>query len=90
VLIESEALLGTAPLVRFATAGTEDLAAAVREHLPAARAMLLSNHGAVAWGADIHEAYFRLEYLERLAEVTLLGELAGGARPMPGSERFSD
>ena len=85
VLTETAALLGEVPLVRPALAGTEDLAAAVREHLPRARAMLLANHGAVTWGGDLTEAFFRLEYLERLAEVTLLGALAGGAQRLPDS-----
>lgn len=83
VLNEQAHLLGAVPLVRPTAAGTEDVALAVRDHLPAARALLLGNHGAVAWGGDLVEAYFRLEYLERLAEVTLLGELAGGARRLP-------
>lgn len=83
VLEESRMLLGEVPLVRPSQAGTEDVAIAVRELLPDARTLLLANHGAVAWGRDLTEAYFRLEYLERLAEVTLLGELAGGVQPLP-------
>lgn len=83
VLNESCLLLGAVPLVRPTAAGTEDVALAVRPHLPGAVALLLGNHGAVAWGADLTEAYFRLEYVERLAEVTVLGGLVGGARPLP-------
>ncbi|MDD5719742.1 MAG: class II aldolase/adducin family protein [Candidatus Krumholzibacteria bacterium] len=83
VLQECMLSLGEVPLARPAAAGSEQVAESVREYLPEARAILLANHGAVAWGRDLVEAYFRLEYLERLAEVTLLGELAGGARPLP-------
>lgn len=83
ILGESAIMLGKVPLLRPTAAGTEDVATAARDHLPRARALLLGNHGAVAWGSDPFEAYFRLEYLERLAEVTLLGEMAGGARRLP-------
>jgi L-fuculose-phosphate aldolase len=82
ILEESRLLLGEVPLVRPTRAGTEDVAEAVREWLPAARALVLANHGVVAWGRDLTEAYFRLEYVERLAEVTLLGQLAGGVQPL--------
>ena len=87
VLNESCLLLGSVPLVRATAAGTEDVALAVRPHLPRAVALLLGNHGAVAWGRDLDEAYFRLEYLERLAEVTVLGGLVGGVRPLPAHLR---
>ena len=87
VLNESLALLKAVPLAPAAMPGTEEVAASVRRFLPDARAILLANHGAVAWGRDLAEAYFRLEYLERLAEVTLLGELAGGAQSVPAALR---
>ncbi len=83
VLFEHALLLGAVPLVRAAVSGTEDVAAAVRPHLPAACALLLGHHGVVTWAAEPVAAYFRLESVERLAEVTLLGELAGGVRPLP-------
>ena len=82
VLTETAALLGDVPLARPAVAGTDDLADSVREQLPGPRALLLANHGVVAWGRDITEAFFRLESVERLAEITLLAGLAGGAKPL--------
>jgi L-fuculose-phosphate aldolase len=83
LLTETALLLGPVPLTPPAVPGTDEVARAVRPHLPAARALLLANHGAVAWGRDLDEAFFRLESLERLAEVTVLTQALGGGRPLP-------
>ena len=83
VLTETAAMLGTVPLARPAVPGTDDVVESVRDLLTAAPALLLANHGVVAWGADLREAYFRLETVERLAEVTILAGLAGGVQPLP-------
>jgi len=85
ILTETAVLLGHVPLTRPAVPGTAAVAASVAPHLPAARAALRGGHGAVAWGRDLQEAFFRLESVERLAEVTLLAGLAGGARLLPGA-----
>jgi L-fuculose-phosphate aldolase len=83
ILIETAAVLGPVPLCRPAVAGTPDVARSVAPHLPRAKGLLLGGHGAVAWAADPTTALWRLESIERLAEVTLLARLAGGARPLP-------
>lgn len=83
LLTEAALLLGPVPLTPPAVPGTGEVARAVRPHLPAARALLLANHGAVCWGHDLDQAFFRLEGLERLAEVTVLVEALGGGRPLP-------
>jgi len=80
LLTETAMLLGAVPLAPPAVPGTAEVAASVRPFLPVARAVLLANHGVVAWGRDLHEAYFRLETVERLAEVTVLSSILGGGR----------
>jgi L-fuculose-phosphate aldolase len=82
LLTETAMLLGPVPLARVAVPGTDEVAASVRSLLPAARALLLANHGAVAMGRDLEEAFFRLEAVERLAEVTVLAERLGGGQPL--------
>ncbi len=83
VLTETATMLGTVPLARPAVPGTDDVVDSVRDLVPGAPALLLANHGVVAWGKDLREAYFRLETVERLAEVTILAGLAGGVQPLP-------
>ncbi|MEZ4387598.1 MAG: class II aldolase/adducin family protein [Candidatus Krumholzibacteriia bacterium] len=82
LLTETALLLGPVPLAAPAVPGTAEVAASVRPYLPASRGLLLANHGAVAWGASLDEAYFNLESVERLAEVTVLTHALGGGRPL--------
>jgi L-fuculose-phosphate aldolase len=69
---------GAVPLVPYATPGTDELAAALRRRAPGHDALLLANHGVVTIGANLVEAYRRLETVERLAEVALGAERLGG------------
>lgn len=72
------------PTVPFAPPGAEACAALapyVAEH----DAVLIANHGVFAWGADLEQAYLRLELVEHLARVALEAERAGGIRPLPES-----
>lgn len=82
ILTEAALLLGPVPLADPAVSGTDEVARSVRPHLPAAKGLLLANHGAVAWGAGLDEAFFNLEAIERLAEVTVLSRILGGAVPL--------
>lgn len=83
ILTETALLLGPIPLARPAVPGTDEVALSVRPFLPASRGILLANHGAVAWGGSLDEAFFILESVERLAEVTVLCRSLGGAVPLP-------
>ncbi len=83
LLPEAVLLLGDVPLAPCATPGTEDVPDSVRPLLTGRRALLLSNHGAVAWGPDLETARQRLETVERLAQVALLAAALGGPVPLP-------
>src|SRR5262249_24787300 len=45
-----------------------------------------ANHGAVAYGEDVFQAYSRMEIVEHFARITLVAELLGGAKPLPRIE----
>ncbi len=92
ILTETSVLFAAIPLAPPAVPGSDEVAASVRDLLPEATVLLMGNHGVVAWGKDLTEAYFRLETVERLAEVTILADLAGGARRLPTAllRRISD
>ena len=69
---------GRVPLARYATYGTEELARNASEALGGSHgACLLSNHGTIAVGASVSEAYSRTELLEEMAEVYYRTKLAG-------------
>lgn len=81
LLPEAVVSLGAVPLARYATPGTDEVPASVSAPIAAGHnALLLANHGAVALGEGLEQAFFRLETVERLAQVTLLSRLLGGER----------
>jgi L-fuculose-phosphate aldolase len=46
-------------------------------------AVLLGNHGALAWGADPEQALLRLELVEHLAKIAIAAQAIGGVEPLP-------
>lgn len=81
----AEAVVSLGPLVPrvpFAPPGE----AAVRALAPWCEqvdAVLLGGHGAIAWGADLEQAYLRLELVEHLATIALAAAPIGGVRALP-------
>ena len=43
-------------------------------------ALLMANHGAVAYGADLWQAWDRLETLEHTAKIAILSRVLGGSK----------
>lgn len=74
----------TIPTVPFAPPGAE-AATALAGVVADVDAALMQNHGAIAWGADLEQAYLRLELVEHLARVATLAEATGGVQPLPKS-----
>jgi len=69
---------GRVPVAGYATYGTEELARNASEALGSVhRACLLRNHGTIAVGATVSEAYSRAELLEQMAEVYYRARVAG-------------
>jgi L-fuculose-phosphate aldolase len=48
-------------------------------------AVILGNHGVMAWGADPEQALLRLELVEHLAKIALAAQAAGGIEPLPAA-----
>jgi L-fuculose-phosphate aldolase len=46
-------------------------------------AVLLGNHGVMAWGADPEQALLRLELVEHLARIAIAAQALGGVEPLP-------
>jgi L-fuculose-phosphate aldolase len=86
VLPEIILTLGSVPVAPYSTPGTPQVA---RELLPFLRehdVILLANHGAVACGPDLEEAYFRMERLEHTARILLAARLLGRTEVLVPSE----
>lgn len=48
-------------------------------------AVILANHGVLAWGADCEQALLRLELVEHLARIAVAAAHLGGIEPLPAS-----
>lgn len=81
----AEAVVSLGPIIpRIAFAPPGD--AAVRALAPwceTVDAVVLGGHGVLAWGADLEQAYLRLELVEHLARIALAAVPLGGVRPLP-------
>lgn len=71
ILTESVIGLGVVPVAEYATTGTVAVAESVAPFCRDYNACLLANHGALTWGADVMQAYFRMETLEHCASILL-------------------
>ncbi|HXN46720.1 MAG TPA: class II aldolase/adducin family protein [Bryobacteraceae bacterium] len=78
--------LGTVPLAGYGLPGTTALTEPMLPLIPGHDALLMANHGAVAYGHDVYQAFFHMETVEHLARVTLVAELLGGAKALPRAE----
>lgn len=80
ILSEVILTLGCVPLADYGTPSTDELTEAMRPLVKHHNALLMSNHGAVAYGADVWQAFDRLETLEHTAKIAILARTLGGAR----------
>ena len=78
--------LGCIPTAAYGLPGTPALTEPLIPLIPQYDAILLANHGAVAYGKDLMQAYFRMETVEHFARINLVAEMLGGANPLPRAE----
>lgn len=83
LLPEAVLVLGQVPVAPFSTPGTEEVPRSLEILWPGHEVILLERHGALALGADVFQAYDRIETLERVCEVALRARALGRCEPMP-------
>src|SRR3989442_15228407 len=83
ILSEVILTLGCVPLAEYGTPSTEELANAMRPLVKHHNALLMANHGAVAYGSDLWQAFDRLETLEHTAKIAILSRVLCGSRNLP-------
>lgn len=67
--VEGKKLVGRIPLIPYARPGTSELAEAVSNGIKGFKGVLLENHGLVAVGADLEEAFVVAEGIEKAAQL---------------------
>lgn len=86
IMPESTIFLGEVPIAGYGLPSTPEIPDAVEPFLDSHDAVLLENHGALAWGPDLLGAYFKLEGLEFYAELCYRTQMMGGAKELPQHE----
>lgn len=84
ILSEVVLTLGCVPLARYGTPSTDELTAAIEPYLAYHDALLMANHGAVAYAETIEKAFNKLETLEHTARISLIARSLGNENTLPG------
>lgn len=71
VLTEAILSLGTIPVAKYATPGTQEVPDSIAPFVNRYNGVLLANHGALTWGDSIYQAYYRLEAVEYYATILM-------------------
>ena len=85
-LIGQVIFVGAVPVTPYAAPSTEEVPEAIAPYLSEHDVLLLANHGALALGADLTAAYYRMEMLEHQAQISLVARLLGGAVDLSRAE----
>jgi L-fuculose-phosphate aldolase len=86
VLPEVILQMGTVPLVRYATPGTDALADNFEPFLADHDAFLMANHGATTIGATLEQAHQRMESLEHAAKILLAARSLGRVNELSAAD----
>ncbi len=83
ILSEVILTLGCVPLTDYGTPSTDELTESMKPYVEHHNALLMANHGAVAYGENLWQAFDRLETLEHTAKIAILAKALGGANDLP-------
>jgi len=75
---EMEIFCGEVPIAPYFTPGTHEVGEAVARLADRHNTILMANHGAVGWGFDVQDAYFKMEILESYCRTVLVATQLGG------------
>lgn len=77
IMPEAVIALGEVPIAEYGTPSTDEIPDAVSKYLQRYDAVLLENHGALTYGADLMTAYFKMESLEFYAKLMFISSQIG-------------
>ena len=86
ILAEPMMALGPVPVAHYAKPGTYDVPDSIAPFCNDYNAVLLSNHGALTWGHDLQEAYYRMEIMESYAKFMFINRFLGRVRPLSNDQ----
>lgn len=86
VLPEVVCSLGEIPIAPYATPSTDEIPDSIAPLVVNHDAIVLDHHGALTLGADIWDAYYKLETVEHYAQTLLVAHVLGGPKPLYASQ----
>ena len=82
IMPEAVIALGCVPIAEYGTPSTEEIPDAVSKCLPYYDAVLLENHGALAFSDSLLNAYHKMESVEFYAQLLYQAKMLGGPKPL--------
>ncbi len=86
LIAEAVVMLGCVPVADYGTPSTNEVPDAVAPFLEHFDAVLLANHGALAWSDSLLAAYHKLESVEFYAKLTFLSNQLGNAQELSNKQ----
>lgn len=84
VIPEIIVTIGGTPTAPYATPGTEELPESIRTIVRCSDTLIMKNHGAVTLGANLMDAFKKLDMVEHTAHILWLAHVVrGGVEPLP-------
>ncbi|MBN2070020.1 MAG: class II aldolase/adducin family protein [Candidatus Krumholzibacteriota bacterium] len=83
---ETRIILGCVGTIPFAQSGSEELALSVSGAAERSNVILMKNHGIIALGRSLPEAYSRIELVEMAARITFIGEVSGSGNGLSSGQ----
>ncbi len=80
---EALVLLGPVPTAPYATPSSTENRDAIASLIASHDAIILSHHGTLTVGADLDQAFERLDILEHTAQILVMANQIGQPRPIP-------
>ena len=84
VIPEIIVTIGGTPTTPYATPGTHELGDSIRDVVRCSDTLIMKNHGAVTLGANLMDAFKKLDMIEHTARILWLAHtVKGGIEPIP-------
>ena len=88
LIAESYAIIGEPAIAPYELTGTQELADAVADCLTGNTAcVIMKNHGVLTVGADLLQAFDRMEVLENTAKINIYAQLLGSTQELNEAQR---
>lgn len=87
VLPEAIIIIGSVPTAKYGLPSTMEIPDSIRPYIKSSDAMLLENHGALTFGSDLINAYYKMETLEHTAKIVWNAIQLGNVNVLPEGER---